>query len=415
MPPALVRLRRRRHRVRRTTRRRRSSCSRRRASRCRCRSTSGTRPTSRGRTCRTRSGTSRRSRRASSKSGFKVDAEERAVEPGLPRPRRRGQCRASDLLGWTGDFGDPDNFVGTFFQAPSSQWGFDEPGDLRHARRGRDGDGRGQADRALPGGEPARSWTSCRACRTCTRSRRSRSSERQGLRAEPGLARAVLDRLDRIVSRADRTAGGRLDAASSSSAGCCSWSRSCSGSRSSSSSGSGRCPAGRRRRCSASGRRRRRSRRSSAQYGLDKPVYVQYWSYSRRRRRATSAPASTTRPAGHRRAQAALPGDHRARARGDALRDRARHPARLHRGEALRDARSTTRSLVVSLLGISIPVFFLGDPAQVRLRGEARAGCRRVGRDRRRSIDLEHPTNFYILDALLDGRPGRVLGRAAST
>ncbi len=30
------------------------------------------------------------------------------------------------LLGWTGDFGDPDNFVGTFFQSPQAQWGFDE-------------------------------------------------------------------------------------------------------------------------------------------------------------------------------------------------------------------------------------------------------------------------------------------------
>ena len=29
------------------------------------------------------------------------------------------------LLGWTGDFGDPDNFVGTFFQSPDPQWGFD--------------------------------------------------------------------------------------------------------------------------------------------------------------------------------------------------------------------------------------------------------------------------------------------------
>jgi len=28
------------------------------------------------------------------------------------------------LLGWTGDFGDPDNFIGTFFQSPSKQWGF---------------------------------------------------------------------------------------------------------------------------------------------------------------------------------------------------------------------------------------------------------------------------------------------------
>jgi peptide/nickel transport system substrate-binding protein len=29
------------------------------------------------------------------------------------------------LLGWTGDFGDPDNFVGTFFQAKQPAWGFD--------------------------------------------------------------------------------------------------------------------------------------------------------------------------------------------------------------------------------------------------------------------------------------------------
>jgi len=28
------------------------------------------------------------------------------------------------LLGWTGDFGDPDNFVGTFFQAKSPAFGF---------------------------------------------------------------------------------------------------------------------------------------------------------------------------------------------------------------------------------------------------------------------------------------------------
>jgi peptide/nickel transport system substrate-binding protein len=31
------------------------------------------------------------------------------------------------LLGWTGDFGDPDNFIGTFFQAPLAQFGFDNP------------------------------------------------------------------------------------------------------------------------------------------------------------------------------------------------------------------------------------------------------------------------------------------------
>jgi peptide/nickel transport system substrate-binding protein len=29
------------------------------------------------------------------------------------------------LLGWTGDFGDPDNFVGTFFRTAQPAWGFD--------------------------------------------------------------------------------------------------------------------------------------------------------------------------------------------------------------------------------------------------------------------------------------------------
>jgi peptide/nickel transport system substrate-binding protein len=31
------------------------------------------------------------------------------------------------LLGWTGDFGDPDNFIGTFFQEQQPAWGFDNP------------------------------------------------------------------------------------------------------------------------------------------------------------------------------------------------------------------------------------------------------------------------------------------------
>jgi peptide/nickel transport system substrate-binding protein len=31
------------------------------------------------------------------------------------------------LLGWTGDYNDTDNFVGVFFGAKSSEWGFDNP------------------------------------------------------------------------------------------------------------------------------------------------------------------------------------------------------------------------------------------------------------------------------------------------
>ena len=31
------------------------------------------------------------------------------------------------LYGWTGDYGDPDNFVGTFFRSKQDAWGFDNP------------------------------------------------------------------------------------------------------------------------------------------------------------------------------------------------------------------------------------------------------------------------------------------------
>ncbi len=31
------------------------------------------------------------------------------------------------LLGWTGDYNDPDNFLGVFFGRKSSEWGFDNP------------------------------------------------------------------------------------------------------------------------------------------------------------------------------------------------------------------------------------------------------------------------------------------------
>ncbi|MFN3949921.1 ABC transporter substrate-binding protein [Microbacterium sp.] len=36
-----------------------------------------------------------------------------------------GSTHGIHLLGWTGDYNDPDNFVGTFFGGPSNEWGFD--------------------------------------------------------------------------------------------------------------------------------------------------------------------------------------------------------------------------------------------------------------------------------------------------
>ena len=49
------------------------------------------------------------------------------------------------LLGWTGDFGDPDNFVGTFFRTKQAAWGPLEPSiytDLEAARQEADEDAR---------------------------------------------------------------------------------------------------------------------------------------------------------------------------------------------------------------------------------------------------------------------------------
>jgi peptide/nickel transport system substrate-binding protein len=58
------------------------------------------------------------------KSGFKVTSKSAPWRPDYVKNVNQGTAGDINLIGWTGDFGDPDNFVGTFFQSPSPQWGF---------------------------------------------------------------------------------------------------------------------------------------------------------------------------------------------------------------------------------------------------------------------------------------------------
>ena len=69
------------------------------------------------------------------KSGFKVDAA-RALR-GAPTTSARvddGNAGNVYLLGWTGDYGDADNFVGTFFQSAAEGLGDDDDTDRRRSR-----------------------------------------------------------------------------------------------------------------------------------------------------------------------------------------------------------------------------------------------------------------------------------------
>jgi peptide/nickel transport system substrate-binding protein len=57
-------------------------------------------------------------------SGFKVDAHSAPWRPDYVAKVNNGTAGDLNLIGWTGDFGDPDNFVGTFFKTFSPQFGW---------------------------------------------------------------------------------------------------------------------------------------------------------------------------------------------------------------------------------------------------------------------------------------------------
>jgi peptide/nickel transport system substrate-binding protein len=57
------------------------------------------------------------------KSGFKVVPHSAPWSPDYLGRSDEGKLGNLYLLGWTGDFGDPDDFIGVFFQTPQKQWG----------------------------------------------------------------------------------------------------------------------------------------------------------------------------------------------------------------------------------------------------------------------------------------------------
>ena len=57
------------------------------------------------------------------KSGFKVVAKSAPWRPDYVSRVQAGTAGHMNLIGWTGDFGDPDNFIGSFFRTKQNQWG----------------------------------------------------------------------------------------------------------------------------------------------------------------------------------------------------------------------------------------------------------------------------------------------------
>ena len=133
------------------------------------------------------------------KSGFKVTPKTAPWSPDYLGNVDEGNTQVY-LLGWTGDFGDADNFVGTFFQNAQPAWGFEnqEIFDLLdQAETETDPDAR---IATLPGRQPRNhGLPPRRAVRAHVAGARVPGG-RPGLRSEPGLAGVLRTRHHRELA-----------------------------------------------------------------------------------------------------------------------------------------------------------------------------------------------------------------------
>jgi len=71
------------------------------------------------------------------KAGFKVIPHTAPWSPDYLGAVQDGKAQVY-LYGWTGDFGDPDDFDGVFFRTPQKQWGFNNPAIFNILTKARD-------------------------------------------------------------------------------------------------------------------------------------------------------------------------------------------------------------------------------------------------------------------------------------
>ena len=229
-------------------------------------------------------------------------------------------------------------------------------------------------------------------------------SNMKGFVTEPGRARSTNrwpSSYVRVGARRRASSRRTTRCSASSSAGCCSWSRSCSGSRSSSSRWIRALPGSPAESLLGERATPQAVAQIRHQYGLDKPIYVQYWDYlktigerqPRHEHRDARARSRTSSSTGSRRRSSS-------RSRPCSSRSSLGIPLGLLAAKSygslvrpLQPRRVADRDLDPDLLPRADP--------QVRLRGQAAAGCRasgartcsRRGRTRRTSTSSTRSSN----------------------